>query len=203
MKSAVTYRYATALIELAEESKIMAQVEKDLNALLVMLKESADLSALIHSPVLSAARQEAAMLAVAEKAGFQDMTKSFLGVLVRNRRLNVLPAVIGAVKDSLSARRGEIVANVQTAQALSKAQAKALQDALSKNLGSAVQLNAKIEPGILGGMIVTVGSQMIDDSVARKLERLQAAMRAQANQNSESGGSSKSKSKPKTKKKEA
>lgn len=177
----------------------MDKVEKDLDELSAMVKDSADLAALIASPALGMKQQEAAMIALADKSKFQNMTKSFLGVLVRNRRLNALVAVIDALKSELSVRRGEVVAEVQTAQTLSAAQAKALQEALSKSIGRSVQLNARVEPSILGGMIVTVGSQMIDDSVARKLERLKGAMSTQANQNI----NSKSKTKTKTKKKEA
>ncbi len=213
MKSAVTSRYATALIELAEESSLMDKIEKDLNELSMMVGSSADLAALIVSPALGVNQQEAAMIALADKAGFQNMTKSFIGVLVRNRRLNALVSVIDAVNDELSVRRGEVVAEVQTAQKLSDAQAKALQEALSSSIGRSVQLNARVEPSILGGMIVTVGSQMIDDSVARKLERLKGAMSSQANQNISGGDDapvakktktkSKSTTKSKTKKKEA
>lgn len=206
MTSAVTSRYATALIELAEESKVLDKVEKDIIDLLAMVQGSADLASMIASPVLAMKQQEAAILAVADKAKFQDITKKFLGVLVRNRRLGALVSIIEAAQRGIAARRGEVVADVQTAQAMTAAQAKALQDALSKSMGCNVQLNARVEPGILGGMIVTVGSQMIDDSVARKLERLQGVMSRQANQNMNSGAGAtkvKSTTQVKSKKKEA
>ncbi len=183
MTSAVSFRYAIALMDLAEEAKKLDKVEKDLSDLRSMISASADLSRLIRSPLVNAGKRGAALQALAEKAKFQDLTRNFLGVLSENGRLNALESIIEAFYGELSKRRGEITVNVQTAQDLSAKQQKALQDTISKAVGSEVFLHAKVEPGILGGMIVTVGSQMIDDSVARKLERLKAAMSKQSNEN--------------------
>lgn len=180
---AVTSRYATALIDLAEEAGITAKVEQDLAGLAAMIKESPELAAFIQSPSANVKRQEAAVLELAAKAKFQDITKNFLGVLVNNRRLYALAGVIEAVRAELANRRGEVSATVETAQDLSPQQLKSLQDAIAKGVGHDVNLKARVEPGILGGMIVTVGSKMIDASVRRKLERLRGAMTRQANQN--------------------
>jgi F-type H+-transporting ATPase subunit delta len=181
--SAVATRYAVALIDLAEEAKILDKVDADLGDLRSMMNESSDLAALVRSPRVNRARQEAALDALAEKAKFQKLTRNFLGVLARNRRMAALEAITAAFHKELSRRRGEITVNVQTAQDMTPAQLKALQDALSKSMNADVIVHAKVEPSILGGMIVTVGSHMIDDSVARKLERLKAAMNKQSNEN--------------------
>jgi F-type H+-transporting ATPase subunit delta len=170
-------------MDLAEEAKTLEKIEVDLANLRSMVESSADLAAFIQSPLVSRVSQESALAALAEKAQFQPLTKNFLGVLAQNRRVNKIGDVIRAFFQELSRRRGEVVVNVKTAQDMSPAQIRALQDTLSKSMGAAVIINAKVEPSILGGMIVTVGSHMIDDSVARKLERLKAAMSRQSNEN--------------------
>ena len=183
VSSAVTSRYAIALIELAQEVGKMDNVEKDLNDLDTMIKGSDDLSFLVYSPSINAAQQKDALFAIVQKAKFQELTQNFLGVLIQNRRLYTVEAISKAVGDELSKRRGELSVDVQTAQDMTDKQIKDLQAALSKGLGRDVSLKVMVEPEILGGMIVTIGSHMIDDSVARKLERLKSAMGRQANEN--------------------
>jgi F-type H+-transporting ATPase subunit delta len=180
---AVTSRYALALIELAQESNKIQQVERDLNELASMIVASSDLATVISSPSLSSDQQFKAIMAIADKAKFEGLTRNFLGVLVKNRRLGVIQGITDAFRTELSRRRGEVAVEVQTAQDMSASQFEALQRAIAKGLGRDVALKAKVEPSILGGMIVTIGSKMIDDSVARKLERLKAAMSRQSNQN--------------------
>ena len=179
----VSGRYANALIELAEDAKKLDKVEKDLKDLQAMMAESSDLMSVIRSPVLSASVLMNAMGAIADKAQLDDITKKFLNVLIGNRRLNALDKIAEAFSQALSKRRGEITVDVQVAQDLSADQKKELQDALSKAMNADVTVRAKVEPSILGGMIVTVGSRMIDDSVRRKLEKLKVAMGGSANQN--------------------
>ena len=181
--SAVASRYAVALMDLAEESKALDAVEKDLSELSSMIESSDDLSLMIRSPLAGSAAQEKALLALADKAKFHKLTQNFLGVLAQNGRVNALEAIMEAFKIEASKRRGEVAVNVQVAQDLSAAQKKELEAAIAKTVGSDVMLDVQVEPSILGGMIVTVGSQMIDDSVVRKLERLQAAMSKQSNEN--------------------
>lgn len=181
--NAVTSRYALALIALAEESHKIQQVERDLGELVAMIESSPELARLIQSPLLSRDRQMAAIESLAEKAKFDPLTVKFLGVLIQNRRLSALEAIVEAVRAELSRRRGEVAVEVQTAQTMSASQMEALQRAISKSLGKEVMIKAKVEPSILGGMIVTVGSKMIDDSVASKLQRLKAAMSKQSNEN--------------------
>ncbi|MBP7721556.1 MAG: F0F1 ATP synthase subunit delta [Alphaproteobacteria bacterium] len=180
---AVTSRYALALIELAQESNRIQQVERDLNELGAMIAASADLTTVISSPSLSRDQQAKAIMAIADKAKFDGLTRNFLGVLVKNRRLGAVQGISEAFRTELSRRRGEVAVEVQTAQDMSASQLESLQRAIAKGLGRDVALKAKVEPSILGGMIVTIGSKMIDDSVARKLERLKAAMSRQSNQN--------------------
>ena len=184
VSSVVTSRYARAFIDLAAENKAIDKVEKDLSELSAMIESSADLKNLIRSPASNGEGTLNAVLSLADKAKFQKLTRNFLGTLVQNGRLNALEAIIKAAQKLLSERRGEISAKVQTASALNAAQTKALQESISKAIGAKVMLEAVTDPEILGGMIVTVGSQMIDDSVRRKLERLHGAMvSGGANQN--------------------
>lgn len=181
--SAVASRYAVALIDLAEDSKKIDKVEKDLSELSSMIAGSDDLSTMIRSPLAGQTQQEKALLSLADKAKFQDLTKNFLGVLAQNGRVAALEGIIHAFYAEVSKRRGEIAVNVQVAQDMSAKQKKDLEAAIAKTVGSDVMLDVQVEPNILGGMIVTVGSQMIDDSVVRKLERLQSAMSKQSNEN--------------------
>lgn len=172
----VASRYAAALIDMAEKADSIAKIEKDFAELEAMIAASADLQSLIRNPLMNRTQQQAAILAISAKAGFSELTNSFLGVLAQNRRLPAMDAVIRAVKAELARRRGVVDARVQTAFALSDEQTKALQKSLSDAMGSHVTLNVEVNRDLLGGMIVTVGSRMIDDSVRRKLERLKRAM---------------------------
>lgn len=181
--SEVAKRYANALVELAESQKILDKVEQDLNALHAMMTNSVDLRYTIRSPLIDKSALAHTMDAISEKSGFQLITKNFMGVLVKNRRLGALAEIIEAFAQALAARRGELSVDIQVAQDLTAAQKKELQAALSKAMGTDVTVRATVEPSILGGMIVTVGSRMIDDSVRRKLEKLGIAIGVGANQN--------------------
>lgn len=179
----VAARYVGALIDLAEDAKKLKDVEKDFSDLAGMVASSADLQQLIRSPLTSASAQEAAIEALAKKARFITITTNFLKVLVQNRRLNILESVLNVFREQVAKRRGEIIVTVETAQDLTAAQVKSLQTALKKETGADVALNAKVSPEILGGMILTVGSHMIDDSVRRKLDKLKVSMSGGANEN--------------------
>lgn len=165
---------------MAAEDRLVEQVEKDLLELQSMLSSSEDLKAMATSPLVSRLEQTDAILALADKAKFQSLTKHFLGVLAQNRRLPALEGVIKAFRAELTRRRGQIDVKVQSAAALTPAQTKALQEQLSKAMGTNVTLNVEVQKDLLGGMVVTVGSRMIDDSVKRKLEKLQRAMNEKA-----------------------
>lgn len=181
--SKIAERYATALIETGEQSKTLESIEKDLESLITMVESSEDLTSLIKSPLYNGAQQTGAIQAIAQKAGFNKLTSNFLGVLAQNRRLNILKDVISAFRAQLSHRRGEVLAKVTTAFPLTPEQERYLQDSLKKSLGFKVTLQVTVDPSILGGMIVTVGSKMVDDSVRRKLERLKLKMQSSSNQN--------------------
>ncbi len=182
----VAQRYANALLELAEGAKMVDKVEKDLKDLGLMIQNSLDLEATIKSPLVSQSDLMNAMNVLSDKAKFQTVTKNFLSVLVENNRMGAIGRILEAFHEELAEKRGETSVNVTVAQDLTAKQKKDLEASLSKTLGKDVSVQMKVEPGILGGMIVTVGSQMIDASVARKLERLKGALGVQANENTHS-----------------
>ncbi|MCB9990916.1 MAG: F0F1 ATP synthase subunit delta [Rhodospirillales bacterium] len=168
---------------MAEDAKITDKVEKDLAELGAMIAASPDLQSLISNPLMNRDQQKDGILTVAEKAKFQQLTGNFLGVVADNRRLPILPQIIGAFEAELRKRRGEVEARVETAYALTKAQTEALQKELSKAMGTNVALTVDVNQDLLGGMVVTVGSQMIDDSVRNKLEKLRRTMSSGSNEN--------------------
>lgn len=172
----IAKRYATALIDMAADAKVLDKVEGDLRELAAMLKGSTDLQSLVMNPLINRAQQKRAVEALGQTAKFEKLTINFLGVLVQNRRLSALQAMIKAFQDESAVRRGDVAAQVQTAYALTPAQTDALQKELSKALGSNVTLNVEVQKDLLGGMVVTVGSRMIDNSLKRKLERLKRTL---------------------------
>jgi F-type H+-transporting ATPase subunit delta len=178
--SGLAERYAAALFELAEERHALDQAANDLRQLRAMLAESPDLVRLVRSPILSRAEQGKAIEAVAARAGLAPLLRDFLGVVARNRRLFALPAMIEQYLAKLAERHGEVAAAVTTAQPLSEAQAAALSEQLRRSVGRRVSLEVKVDPALLGGMIVTIGSRMVDSSIRSKLRRLQFAMKGAA-----------------------
>ncbi|HZS83477.1 MAG TPA: F0F1 ATP synthase subunit delta [Stellaceae bacterium] len=175
--SGLADRYATALFELAEEQKLLDQVAGDLRRLGAMLRESGDLRRLVRSPILSRAEQGRAIGALAQEAGFSALTRNFLGLVAQNRRLFAVPEMIGAFLARLAARRGEITAEVTAAQELTAAQRDAVTEQLKKAMGSKVAVELRVDPALLGGLVVKVGSRMVDASLRSKLHRLQLAMK--------------------------
>lgn len=172
----VAVRYASAFLDLAAESGAVQAVEGDINALSAMLAGSEDLRRLVYNPLIGRTQKAQAMLALAQKAGFNDLTVRFLGVLAQNRRLSTLEVIVKAFAAELRRRRGEVQAKVETAYVLTPAQTKALQEQLAQAMGRNVTLEVAVNKDLLGGMTVMVGSRMIDDSVRTKLDRLQRAM---------------------------
>lgn len=183
--SEVSRRYANALLDLADDSKILTKVEADLASLAKMIEGSADLRNALKSSVFTRADQEKVVAEIAKKAKFQKLTQNFLGVLAQNRRLNVLSNIIADADRALSKRRGELIALVETAAALTPAQTKDLQKQIEKAVGQKVLIEAKVNPEIMGGMIITAGSYMVDDSVKSKLERLHTSMVDGSNDNAD------------------
>lgn len=175
--SGLAERYGVALFDLADERKELDAVARDLQALRALLRESADLRRLIRSPVLSREEQGKAIIAIAQQAGLAPLTRNFLGLLARNRRLFALPEIIGGFLSRLAERRGEVTAQVLAAQDLSPAQRAAVDEQLRKAVGRKVAIDVQIDPSLLGGLVVKVGSRMIDASLKSKLHRLQLAMK--------------------------
>ncbi len=176
------FRYAAALVDMALESKAIPQIEQDVADLMAMLKSSADLQAAIRSPLLKVETQQAFLGALADKAKLSALTRNFLLVLAQNRRLSQLEAVLKAVTQNISARRGELRASVESATDLSDAQKKSLEESLGKTIGRPVAVDAKTNKSLIGGIVVTLGSLMIDDSVKTKLDRLSRAMKHNGSQ---------------------
>lgn len=175
--SGLAARYAVALFGLADERKELDAVAEDLRALRGMLRESADLRRLIRSPVLSREEKGKAIAAIAQPARLSALTRNFLGLLAQNRRLFALPEMIESYLSELAARRGEVTAQVRAAEALSRAQREAVDEHLRKAVGGKVVVDIQVDPSLLGGLIVKLGSRMIDASLKTQLYRLQLAMK--------------------------
>ena len=175
--SGIADRYATALFDLADERKALDQTAGDLKQLRAMVDGSPELRRLLRSPVLSRAEQAKAIGALAGKAGFSGLTRNFLGLVAQNRRLFAVPGMIEAFLGILAKRRGEVTAQVTTAQELTAAQRAALDEQLRRTVGAKVTVDVRIDPNLLGGMVVRVGSRMVDASLRTKLQRMQLAMK--------------------------
>jgi len=171
-------RYAAALFDLADERRILDEVASDLRQLRAMVRASQDLLRLIRSPILSRDEQSKGIGALAERAGLSPLVRDFLAVVARNRRLFAVPAMIEAFLAKLAARRGEVTAEVFAAQALSEAQLAALNEQLRRGVGSRVSVDVHIDPGLIGGLVLKLGSRMVDGSIKSKLQRLQLAMKS-------------------------
>lgn len=170
-------RYASALYDLAREKNAADAVERDLKSLERAIHASADLRRLIKSPVFSREDQWKAMDAILARMNVSDLTRRFAGVVTANRRLFALPAIIAAYFVALAKARGEATAMVESATELSRAQAEALRASLKAALGDKIILVEKLESALLGGLVVRVGSLMVDSSIRTRLNSLELAMR--------------------------
>lgn len=170
-------RYAISLYDLAESKDAVDQVADDLRALAVAIAESDDLARMISSPVIPRTEQGAAIGALMAQAGAHELTQNFVGVAAANRRLFVLPDIIDDFLRILAGRRGEMTAEVTSAQPLSERQADDLVTALQSALGGKITLNPIVDAEVLGGLVVRIGSQMVDSSLQTKLQQLRLAMR--------------------------
>ena len=175
--SGLAERYAVALFDLADERKALDAVAGDLRSLRGLLRDSADLSRLIRSPVLSRDASGRAIGAVAQAAGLSLITRNFLGLLAQNRRLMALPEIIERFLTRLAERRGEVTAQVLAAQPLSAEQRAAVDEQLRKAVGRKVAIDVEVDPSLLGGLVIRLGSRMIDASLKSKLYRLQLQMK--------------------------
>ncbi|WP_374763229.1 F0F1 ATP synthase subunit delta [Yunchengibacter salinarum] len=170
-------RYALALFDLAKEAKALDATAKDLDALAAMQAESAEFSLFIASPRLSRDEQVRGVGALAEKAGFGELTRKFLGVLATNRRLSHLGSVIGAYRRLLAHHNGEVTADVTSARALDDGQMESLKKTLKSAVGRDVAVAPHVDESLLGGLVVKIGSRMVDSSLKTKLDNLKVAMK--------------------------
>jgi len=170
-------RYASALLDLADERKAFDEVAEDLRMLRALIDGSEDLRRLLGSPIFTREEQRKAVTALVERAGVGELTRRFVLVVAENRRLFALKAMIDGYLSELARRRGEITAEVTSARSLSDDQQAALLETLRGAVGSKVQLDLKVDPALIGGLVVKVGSRMIDSSLRSKLQRLQLAMK--------------------------
>ena len=170
-------RYATALFELAEEQNAMDQVADDVRTLAALIDGNAELTRMVRSPVISRSAQGAAMDAILSRAGASDLTRKFVGLASANRRLFALMDIINGYLMILAGRRGELTADITSAQPLNDKQTQDLLDVLKRSVGGNVSLNTKVDPNLLGGLIVKIGSRMVDSSLNTKLQQLRLAMR--------------------------
>ena len=170
-------RYASALFDLARESNQIDSVQKSLAALKAGLAESTELSALVASPVVSRSDAAKAIAAVAKAMKLDSLTTKFLGVLAENRRLADLGGMIDAFDAIVAAHRGEVTAKVTSAHPLSADQLKALAANLKTRVGRDVTVATTVDPAILGGLVVQLGSQLIDGSIRTRLNSFAQAMK--------------------------
>lgn len=170
-------RYAGALLALADEQQQVPQVEADMQGLRQLIAESEDFRNFVRSAIRTRDEFSRGIAAVAERAGFCTLTRNFLGVVAANRRLFAIDAMARRLLALLAERRGQVTAEVTLARPLSDEQHRALEGALRDTLGATVVVETRQDPAIIGGMIVKVGSRMVDSSVRTKLQRLQLAMK--------------------------
>ncbi|WP_295846705.1 F0F1 ATP synthase subunit delta [Tardiphaga sp.] len=175
--SGVSGRYATALFELARDEKSIDAVMADLTKFEAMLAGSADLTRLVRSPIFGAEVQSKALAAVLDNAKIVGISAKFLKLLTANRRLFAVSDVIRAFRALVAKFKGEATADVTVAEALSDKNLDALKTALKSVTGKDVALNVKIDPAIIGGLVVKLGSRMVDSSLRTKLNSIKHAMK--------------------------
>jgi len=175
--SGVAGRYATALFELALEEQALEQVAIELNRFNEALDAVEDLRRLVKSPVFTAEEQGRALAAILDKLEIEGLTKNFLLLVAKNRRLFAAPDMIRAFRAMLASHRGETSAAVIAASKLTEAQVTALKQSLKAALGKEVMLEERVDPALLGGLVVKVGSRMVDSSLRTRLNTLKVAMK--------------------------
>ncbi len=175
--SGMAGRYATALFELALDNRAVDAVKADLERFDALIAESPELQRLVRSPVFSADVQGKALAAVLEKAGVGGLTAQFLNVVVANRRLFAVRDMIRAYRALVARHHGEVTAQVTVAEALKDAHHAAIQDALKSVTGKDVGLDVTVDPAIIGGLVVKLGSRMVDSSLRTKLNSIKHAMK--------------------------
>lgn len=175
--SELAERYANALFDLADDDNALAAIETDVGRVAALIEESEDFQRFIKSPLYSSDEQMRTMSAILEKDGIGGLVGNFFKVIAANRRLFAVPAIIKAFRQTVARHRGEVTADVTSAEPLSDAHIAALKAALKESIGKDVSVDARIDPSLLGGLIVRVGSRMVDSSLRTKLNALKLAMK--------------------------
>jgi F-type H+-transporting ATPase subunit delta len=175
--SALAGRYATALFELALEAGAVDSVLADLKRFDGLLDESADLMRLVRSPVFTADVQSKALIAVLDEAGIAGLAARFLVVVTSNRRLFAVRDIVKAYRALVARHHGEVTAYVTVAEPLADAHKNEIRDTLKAVTGKDVQLDVKVDPSIIGGLVVKLGSRMVDSSLRTKLNVLKHTMK--------------------------
>ncbi len=178
IQASLTGRYASALFDLASEAGSVSAVESDLDKLDAALRESGDLRALIRNPEITRSQIANVMAGLADHLALSPLTKNFLGVLANNRRVADLPGMIRAFAAIAAAQRGEVQAEVASAHPLSDTQLGELEGRLRAREGRTVKLKSRVDPDLLGGLVVTIGSKRIDSSIRTRLNSLAQAMKS-------------------------
>ena len=177
ISTGIAVRYARAVYELAKESSTVAELQTDISTLTAAIAESTDFNALIHSPVYARSEQAAAVIAIAKAAKIGPLVTNTLALMADKRRLFVLPQLLQSLRDIIAEENGEVTADVTSAKALTKAQSARLAKTLKTRMGKDVTINASVDESLIGGLIVKVGSKMIDTSIRSRLSSLQNAMK--------------------------
>jgi F-type H+-transporting ATPase subunit delta len=177
ISSGIAKRYATAVFDLAKESGALAALEADVDQMESALNDSSELRAVLTSPVHSREDMGKAITALADKMSLSQNTRGVLGMMAQNRRLFALPQLFAALRSMIADEKGEVTAHVTSATVLTKAQADALASTLKARIGKTVKLNVAVDEKLIGGLIVKVGSKMIDTSIRSKLAALQNTMK--------------------------
>jgi len=177
ISTGIASRYASAVFDLVKEGKGLKALEADINALDAALTDSTEFRALIDSPIYTRDQQAAAMGAIAKKLKLSPTMANTTQLMAQKRRLFVLPALVATLREMLADERGEVTAEVTSAKALTKAQSDKLAKALKAQVGKDVAVKTTVDESLIGGLIVKVGSKMIDTSIRSKLDALQNTMK--------------------------
>ncbi|MDO5646744.1 F0F1 ATP synthase subunit delta [Paracoccus sp. (in: a-proteobacteria)] len=177
MSQSIAGRYAQAVFEIVKDEGGLDNLARQIDELDATLTNSADLRDLISSPIYTRDQQAGAIASITDKMGLSATLANTLKLMAKNRRLFVLPQLVARLSDLIAAERGEMTADVTTAAPLTDEQQQRLKDTLAEKSGKTIKLNTRVDESLIGGMIVKLGSQMIDSSVRSKLASLQNVMK--------------------------
>ncbi|WP_040610306.1 F0F1 ATP synthase subunit delta [Oceaniovalibus guishaninsula] len=177
ISTGIATRYATAIFELARDEDALGQIRSDVGALSDALDESEDFRSLIHSPIYPRDEQQAAIGAIAERMGLNPVLANTLRLMASKRRLFVLPQLLDELRARIADENGEVTAEVTAAKALSDDQKARLSETLKASVGRDVTIKMRVDDSLIGGLVVKLGSRMIDTSIRAKLNALQNTMK--------------------------